>query len=473
MTRAPKRGNEANQLPPGKVKVTLQMVADACGVSASTVSRILNGTAQVSEAKGEAVRLAIEKLAFVPNPVARGLAGGRTYSIGVVTQAIDSPFYGPALRAIEEALHGTDYCPLFASGDWNEKEERRCIDMLLSRRVDGLIILSGRLGNAALIELARQLPVVVTGRDLTGPQLHSLNFDNFSGAKLATAYLIGKGHRRIAFILGDLAHPDVVDRMRGYRAALDEAGITFDEGLVLPGMLVEHSGREAVERLLDSGELFSAIFAANDQMAFGAALALYRRGFHVPNDVSLIGFDDLVSAEHSIPPLTTINQAPHELGRLSAIALLQLIAGKKPEAVLPEPKLVVRASVRQFEAGDIERGITALSAESQRGVIITDSTGRIVRVNPAFARLTGYTAEEAVGKKPGALLGSGRQGADFYRRMWEVLAERGKWVGELWNRRKNGELYRERLDINAIVGLDGVTTHYVGRFSELDPRQAG
>ena len=473
MTRARKRGNEAKVPPSGKVKVTLRMVADACGVSASTVSRILNGTAQVSEAKQEAVRLAIETLGFVPNPVARGLAGGRTYSIGVVTQAIDSPFYGQALRAIEEVLQGSDYCPLFATGNWNVREERRCIEMLLSRRVDGLIILSGRLGDAALKELAEQLPVVVTGRDLTGPQLHSLNFDNFSGAKLATAHLIGKGHRRIAFILGDLAHPDVVDRMRGYRAALEEAGIAYDDGLVVPGMLVEHSGRVAVERLLDGGELFSAIFAANDQMAFGAALALYERGFHVPNDVSLIGFDDLVGAEHAIPPLTTINQAPHDVGRLAANSLLQLLMGEKPEAVLPAPKLVIRASVRQYEANDIERGITALSAESQRAVLITDAIGRIVRVNPAFARLTGYTAEEAVGKKPGALLGSGRQTADFYRRMWEVLAEHGKWVGELWNRRKNGELYREKLEINAIAGPDGVATHYVGRFSELDPLQAG
>jgi LacI family transcriptional regulator len=473
MTRARKRGKGMTVTPSGKVKVTLRMVADACGVSASTVSRILNGTAQVSEAKREAVQHAIANLGFVPNPVARGLAGGRTFSVGVVTQAIDSPFYGPALRAIEQVLYGCDYCPLFMSGDWNAKAERRCIDMLLARRVDGLIILSGRLSNAALKELARQVPVVVTGRNLTGPQLHSLNFDNFSGAKLATSYLIGKGHRRIAFILGDLAHPDVADRQRGYRAALEEAGIAYDDGLVLPGTLVERSGGVAVERLLGSGEPFSAIFAANDQMAFGAALALYQRGFHIPNDVSLIGFDDLVVAEHAIPPLTTVNQAPHELGRLAAISLLQLINGEKPEAVLPAPKLVTRASVRQLEANDIERGITALSAESQRGVVITDVAGRIVRVNPAFARLTGYTADEAVGKKPGVLLGSGRQTADFYRRMWDALAERGKWVGELWNRRKDGKLYREQLEINAITGPDGVTTHYVGRFSELDPMQAG
>lgn len=340
------RSGEAAATPTGKAKVTLQMVADACGVSPSTVSRILNGTAKVSEKKRETVQRAIETLGFVPNPVARGLAGGRSMSVGIVTQAIDSPFYGPALRAIEDVLHANDYFPLFVSGDWDVKEEKRCIEMLLSRRVDGLIILSGRMGDAALREVAKQIPVVVTGRELSGPQLHSLSFDNFNGAKLATEFLIEKGHRRIAFIQGDPAHADAMDRLRGYRAALDAAGLDYNPALVLPGALVERSGLAAVERLLDSGEPFTAIFAANDQMAFGAALALHQRGVRVPDDVSLIGFDDLVSAEHAIPPLTTVAQAPYEQGRIAALSLLQLIAGEQPSAVLPEPRLALRASVR-------------------------------------------------------------------------------------------------------------------------------
>ena len=126
------------------------MVAEASGVSPSTVSRILNGTATVSPEKRAAVDRAIAELGFVPNPIARGLAGGRTMSVGVVTQSIDSPFYGVALRGIEEVLEPAGYSALFVSGHWDEAVERRCIETLRSRRVDGMIILNGRLGDAAV-----------------------------------------------------------------------------------------------------------------------------------------------------------------------------------------------------------------------------------------------------------------------------------------------------------------------------------
>ena len=136
-------------------KVTLGMVAEASGVSPSTVSRILNGTAVVSQEKKDAVDRAIAELGFVPNPIARVLAGGRSLSVGVVTQAIDSPYYGVALRGIEEVLDAAGFVPLFASGHWNAKEEQRCIDTLRSRRVDGIIVLTGRLSDESLRKLAK------------------------------------------------------------------------------------------------------------------------------------------------------------------------------------------------------------------------------------------------------------------------------------------------------------------------------
>ncbi len=324
------------------------MVASACGVSPSTVSRILNGTAVVSSDKREAVDRAIAALGFTPNPIARGLAGGRTLSVGVVTQAIDSPFYGLALRGIEEELGNAGYSPLFVSGHWNAAEEKRCIDVLLSRCVDGLIILTGRLSDAALRNIAKSLPVVVTGRNLTAPSLYSLDFNNFLGAQIATQHLLALGHRQIAFISGDPEHPDANERLRGYRAALSAAGVPFNPALVLPGNYLEKSGLEAVEKLIDSGVRFSAIFAANDQMAFGAALALHRRGLRVPENVSLVGFDDLAGAVHSIPPLTSIHQGPFELGKLAAVSLLHLLADRVPTQRLPEPSLVVRSSTRTY-----------------------------------------------------------------------------------------------------------------------------
>lgn len=332
--------------PPETGKVTLEMVAAAAGVSPSTVSRILNGTAVVSEDKRSAVEEAVARLGFVPNPVARGLAGGRTLSIGIVTQTLDSPFFGGALRGVEEELGRAGYSPLFVSGHWNAAHEARCIDTLRSRRVDGLIVLDGRIGDTALGAVAQSLPVVVTGRTLKTPGLYSLHFDNFEGGRLATHHLLSLGHRRIAFITGDARHPDAKDRQRGYRAALEAAGLVFDPALVVPGSYTEDSGRMAVERLLDSRAPFSAIFAANDQMAFGAALALHRRHLHVPGDVSLVGFDDLQSAVFSIPPLSTVHHPVYELGQLAASAMLQLLAGETPTAELPVPRFIVRESTR-------------------------------------------------------------------------------------------------------------------------------
>ncbi len=327
-------------------KVTLEMVAAAAGVSPSTVSRILNGTAVVSDDKRAAVDEAVARLGFVPNPVARGLAGGRTLSIGVVTQAIDSPFYGGALRGIEEELGRAGYSPLFVSGHWNAAQEARCIDTLRSRRVDGIIVLTGRLSDAALATVAQSLPVVVTGRTLAAPGLYSLHFDNFEGGRLATHHLLSLGHRRIAFITGDPRHPDAKERQRGYRAALEAAGLVFDPALVVPGNYTEDSGRQAVERLLDSRVAYTSVFAANDQMAFGAALAMHRRHLHVPGDVSLVGFDDLQSAVYSIPPLSTVHHPVYELGQLAASAMLQLLAGEAPTEKLPAPRFIVRESTR-------------------------------------------------------------------------------------------------------------------------------
>jgi LacI family transcriptional regulator len=324
--------------------VTLGMVAEAAGVSPSTVSRILNGTAVVSDDKRAAVDEAIARLGFVPNLAARTLAGGRSYSIGVVTQAIDSPFYGGAHRGIEDQLSPAGYSPLFVSGHWNAKLEAECIETLRSRRVDGLIVLTGRLGDAVLARAAQSLPIVATGRKLEAPGLCSLSFDDFEGARLAMHHLLTLGHRRIAFINGDLRHPDARERQRGYRAALQAAGVGVDAALQLPGSFTEESGRMAVERLLDSRAPFSAIFAANDQMAFGAALALYRRGLRVPDDVSLVGFDDVGTASYTIPPLTTVHHPVNELGQLAAAAMLQLLAGETPDPDLPPPRVMVRES---------------------------------------------------------------------------------------------------------------------------------
>jgi LacI family transcriptional regulator len=327
-----------------RLPVNIAMVAREAGVSPSTISRILNGTAIVSDAKKQAVDAAIAKLGFVPNPIARGLAGGRTMSIGVITQAIDSPFYGVALRGVEDALDPLGYSPLFVSGHWNAFAESRCIDILLSRRVDGIVVLTGRLSDAALKACAKRVPVVVTGRTLKAPNLYSLNFDNHGGASLATQHLLNLGHRRIAFIAGDAEHPDAVQRLRGFQSALGAARVPFRQDLVVTGRYDEASGLEAVAALFAAKQKFSAIFATNDQMAIGAAHGLQMRALKVPEDVSLVGFDDVPTSNYALPPLTTVRQPAYDIGMTAARAVLQLLAGEKPTIQLPAPQLIVRGS---------------------------------------------------------------------------------------------------------------------------------
>ena len=330
--------------------VTIERVAELAGVSPSTVSRILNGTAVVSAAKKAAVDQAVAQLGFVPNPMARGLAGGRSMSIGVVTQAMDSPFYGASLRGIEDALDPAGYSPLFVSGHWDAKTESRCIDILLSRRVDGIIVLTGRLTDTALKSVAKRVPTVVTGRSVKAPGLFSLNFENAEGGRLATQHLIDSGHRKIAFISGDPRHPDATQRLMGYREALEQAGILFKPELVVQGEYNEASGVQAVSTLMANRQKFTALFAANDQMAIGAAHGLQRHGMRVPDDVSLVGFDDLPTSLYALPPLTTVHQPAYDMGRLAAQALLQLLDGAKPTQTVPPPRLIVRDSCRRLKA---------------------------------------------------------------------------------------------------------------------------
>lgn len=328
--------------------VTLDMVAKEAGVSPATVSRILNGTAVVSPMRKKAVDDAIAKLGFVPNPVARGLAGGRTFSIGVMTQTLDSPFYGATLRGIEEKLLPFGYSPLFVSGQWNAEVETRCMDVLRARRVDGIIVLTGRLTDKALKSYAKTLPLVVTGRNLKAPGLVSLNYDNVEGARLATQKLIDLGHRQIAFIGGDPQHPDAMERLEGFRKALKNAHIPLDDALVAEGGFHEAGGLQALLQLLASRKRFTAIFCANDQMAVGAALGLSRNSLRVPEDVSIIGYDDLASSTYANPPLSSVHQSAYELGQIAADVLLQMLSGQAPVFSLPEPRLVLRESCRRL-----------------------------------------------------------------------------------------------------------------------------
>jgi LacI family transcriptional regulator len=325
---------------------TLLDVARLAGVSASTVSRILNGTAKVSDDKREAVLAAIEKMHFAPNQMAQGLKKGRSMTIGIVVQDISSPFFDETLRGVDDGLKGTGYASVIVSGHWNADEEMDRIRLLLARKVDGIILLSGRLDDESILRCADQRPIVSTGRALDSANALGFKLDNEQGAAAAVHHLLELGHRRIAFITGPANNNDASERLAGYKRALKQAGVKFEAGLVAEGDFHEAGGLLAMNRLFETKQQFTAVFAANDLSAYGARLCLYRKGVRVPDDISLIGFDDLPGSAYTTPPLTTIRQPLYDMGRIATVSLLRLINGEAGKESIPPLELVVRETTR-------------------------------------------------------------------------------------------------------------------------------
>jgi LacI family transcriptional regulator len=278
--------------------------------------------------------------------VARSLAGGKSMSVGVVVQAIQGPFYAETMATVEKSIFSAGYSSVFVSGHWRADDERRCIAHLLGRRVDGIILMTSCLPEHDLVHLSRSTPLVLTGRHVRGDRIYSLDVDGTPGARLATEYLIGQGHERIAFITGPADHPDAIQRFKGYKAALADHGISFNRKLVAKGDYTEPGGYAAMSQLLEDGAKFTALFAANDQTAWGAMLALHRRGLRVPQDVSIVGFDDVTCSAFTLPPLTTVHRSISEIGASAAEAIVDLIEGRAPTARVSSATLAIRESTR-------------------------------------------------------------------------------------------------------------------------------
>ncbi|MEZ4709846.1 MAG: substrate-binding domain-containing protein [Caldilineaceae bacterium] len=328
--------------------ITIQDIAAKANVSISTVSRVLNGTVRVADAKKQAVLAAVAELDYQPNIFAQGLARGQSMTVGVLTQDVSGPVYDAILRGVLHELEGSGYSPLFADGRWEASQEQKAIQVLMSRRIDGLIVLGGNSPVEYLRQIGQDMPLVVVARHVAELAAQCLTIDDFQGAYEATRYLLEMGHRNIAHITGLLTHSDAQDRHHGYRQALIDAGIEPEPELIIEGNFLEQSGVMAVEMLLSRSRTFSAIFAANDQMAYGARLALFRRGLRVPDDVSLVGFDDQPTSAYMIPPLTTVHVPASELGAAASRVLLHKLAGT-PYAIPELPtKLILRESVARY-----------------------------------------------------------------------------------------------------------------------------
>ncbi len=331
-----------------KKKVTIQDIATKANVSPSTVSRVLSGNARVVAEKHTAVLAAIEELNYRPNVFARGLASGQSMTIGVLTQNISSPVYDAIMWGTLQGLKGSGYSPIFADGYWSQKGQQNALQLLLDRHVDGLIIIGGTSPEEALIQAAEQVPLIVVGRDIAPITTQCLKMEDFDGGYTATQHLIEKGHRQIAHITGILSHKDAVERREGYEQALRDANLPVDPDLIVEGQFSEQSGVLAIDILLNRGRPFSAIFAANDQMAFGARLALYRKGIRVPDDVSIIGYDNQQAAAYMTPPLTTIEQPAIELGKAASHGILTLLKGGQLSKQTFPAKIIIRESVARY-----------------------------------------------------------------------------------------------------------------------------
>lgn len=326
---------------------TLEDIARKAGVSPSTVSRVLTGSKRVAEDKRALVLAAIEQYGYRPNLVARGLVRGRSMTIGVLMQDISSPFFACMVSGIEQGLDNGEYRPMFASTHWragDQGDETRSLQLLLERRVDGVIVLASSIPDQVLRSVAAQLPLVVVARNVPGLEGQCLFIDNEEGAYRATRYLIGLGHTRIAHLAGTPGHPDAAARLAGYRRALADSGLAENNSLIVQGNFLEESGLNTFEQLLARGEQFSAIFAANDQMAYGAMLGLFNHGYRIPADVSLVGFDDQFLSAYTLPPLTTMRQPSQAMGRAAAEAMLRLLSNEPPLLPSFSAELVVRKS---------------------------------------------------------------------------------------------------------------------------------
>lgn len=332
-----------------KKNTTITDIAKRANVSKSTVSRVINNSTPVNEEKRQAVLEAMEELNFEPNIFARGLAGGQSFTIGVMTQNIGSPFYDSISQGILATLPSTEYSAIFADGRWSPETGMAAAETLLGRRVDGLIVVGGSIPDEELESLKERVPVLLVGREISGWEEQCLFVDNEQAGYLATLHLIELGHRQIVHITGLSDHQDAIRRKAGYSRALREHNIDPNDDLIVEGQFDAESGEAAVNQLIANKVEFTAIFAANDMTAMGARLALFRHSVGVPEKVSIVGFDDQAESAFSTPPLTTIKQPAMELGKAAVESMVKLIAGLEYSVPEFEATVTERESTRKCE----------------------------------------------------------------------------------------------------------------------------
>jgi LacI family transcriptional regulator len=328
---------------------TIREVAESAGVSYATVSHVINNTRLVSPETRERVIAAMDALNYRPNALARSLRQGKTNTLGLVLPDSANPFFAEISRSIEDEAFKKGYSVFLCNTELDTQRELFYVDVLSKKQVDGIIfVAAGDQADSLEFLVGRNMPVVMVDRDVPNVEVDAVLTDNQLGGYLATRHLLELGHQRIACISGPSSITPSAERMIGYRKALEESGLSYDEKLVLRGDYHAQSGMEITHSILKMNPRPTAIFALNDLMALGALRAAAEAGCSVPGDLAVVGYDDLEIARFTNPPLTTIAQPKKEIG-VKAIELLVDRISRKDRApsrlVLP-PELIVRRSTQ-------------------------------------------------------------------------------------------------------------------------------
>jgi LacI family transcriptional regulator len=327
--------------------VTIIDVAREAGVSYATVSRVINNQAHVKSEKREAVLAAMSRLGYVVNQQARSLASGRSRIIGLLVQTLGNSWMGQIIRGIDEELAAAQYDMMLYTAHRRLVAESSYVSMITRGSVDGLLLIIPRDPSGYLESLRSQhLPYVLIDNHGSDDGEPSISVTNFEGAYTATRYLIELGHRRIGFVTGNMAMASAVNRLKGYSAALVDYALPNDPALIIEGDFLQQSGFSAGKKLFALPNRPTAIFVSNDVMAFGLMDAARDQGLRIPDDVSVIGFDDIPEAASIYPPLTTIRQPLEQMGRMGARILLRAIDDPfiQPERIVLPTELIVRCS---------------------------------------------------------------------------------------------------------------------------------
>ena len=326
--------------------VTIKDVAREAGVSVATVSRVLNGSGPVREQTGQRIREVAGRLRYVPHGGARSLITRKTQTLGVLLPDLYGEFFSEVIRGMDDTAqrHGFHLLISRAHADRHDIEAAM---RAMRGRVDGVVAMSPD-GNAqSLLDAPDLLPVVLLCSAARGAGAASLTIDNQGGSKAIVGHLVGLGHTRVAIIKGAPRNYDAAERLRGYRAALRQAGITVDASLSAEGAFTEAGGYAAALELLELKPRPTAIFAANDSMAIGALSALRESGVRVPEDIAVAGFDDIPLARYMDPPLSTVRVPTYELGARALEMLLHGVLNRNDDPRRRErvsTELVVRRS---------------------------------------------------------------------------------------------------------------------------------